>query len=424
MHNLLILYNGTQTYTDTVYQHLRALANHSRYEIFFAHHDATSPFNVDLSRFVAIVIHYSVRLPYNEISPAWIEPLSKFSGCKALFIQDEYDHTHRTWEWIRALGINLVFSVVPERNLAQVYPLQQFPSTRFVSVLTGYAPEGLPDSIQLSPPSQRSCLVGYRGRPLPARYGKLGQEKIAVGAIVKQWCKSNNLECDIAWSEKERIYGQDWFSFVSRCRAMLGSESGCNVFDWEGDLDKKIQKYKDQCPNATEADIYHHVIRPNEKDGLMNQISPRVFESIAMRSALVLFEGHYSGILEPDRHFIPLKKDGSNLAEVFAQLQDNDFVDNLAEFAYNDIIGSGNYSYASFAAKVDQELGKELSSATPKMRESYKCDAAHTLITTLPIRARSRDVAIWLLVASRLWKMLPFSVRRAIKSRVAESMQS
>ena len=38
-------------------------------------------------------------------------------------------------------------------------------------------------------------------------------------------------------------------------------------------------------------------------------MSPRVFEAAAVRSCQILFEGRYSGILEPMVHYIPLKKD-------------------------------------------------------------------------------------------------------------------
>jgi hypothetical protein len=360
MKNLLCLYNSYQTYTDTVYQHVSALGKHSRHRVFFAHHDQDVLYKVDLSRFDAVIIHYSVRLPYNQISPAWIEPLANFPGCKALFIQDEYDHTHRSWYWIQKLGIQLVFSVVPDQNLPIIYPTKQFPSTRFVSVLTGYVPDSFPLSSNLPPPSQRTCWLGYRGRPLPIRYGRLGQEKIAIGAMVKEWCETHNIKCDIEWSEEARIYGPAWFKFIAGCRAMLGSESGCNVFDWEGDLEQKIKAYRDRYPQASEESIYGAVVAPTERNGLMNQISPRVFETIALRSVLILFEGNYSGVLEPGRHYIALKKDGSNLRDVFAQLQDGKIVDSISDRAYSDIISSEKYSYKKFVGRIDQELENEL----------------------------------------------------------------
>jgi spore maturation protein CgeB len=97
------------------------------------------------------------------------------------------------------------------------------------------------------------------------------------------------------------------------------------------------------------------LVRSKEIDGIMNQVSPRVFEAIAARTVLVLFEGNYSGVVKAGEHFIPLKKDGSNLAEVVSLLQDGAYVDAMAERAYRDVIASGKYSYKSFVDLVDME---------------------------------------------------------------------
>jgi hypothetical protein len=88
----------------------------------------------------------------------------------------------------------------------------------------------------------------------------------------------------------------------------------------------------------------------------MNQISPKIFEAIACRTALVLFEGRYSGVLEPGKHFLPLKKDFSNVDEVLAKLHDDTFLEALTERAYQDIIGSGRYTYQAFIGLVDAAL--------------------------------------------------------------------
>ena len=67
-----------------------------------------------------------------------------------------------------------------------------------------------------------------------------------------------------------------------------------------------------------------------------------------MRTALVLFEGEYSGALTPGVHYIALSQDYANIDEVFARLQDLDFLERMTERAYEDIVASGRYSYRSF----------------------------------------------------------------------------
>lgn len=388
--NILFLYNSTQTFTSTVYEHLSSFRNHSNHRVFYAHADPVSELNIELDSFDAVGIHFSVRLPFDQISFSVLQALQSFSGTKFLFIQDEYDFPQRTWYWIRELGINLVFTVVPVEGIETVYPQAEFPNTRFVTNLTGYVPEKLPQIQDLKPPSGRSLLVGYRGRPLPIRYGQLGIEKIAVGQVVKSYCDRHQLSNDISWSDQDRIYGPKWYDFIKSCRSMLGSESGSNVFDWDGTLSEDIKKYQSIHPKSSDEEVYRDIIYGREKNGLMNQISPRIFEAIAFRTVLILFEGKYSGVIRPGEHFIPLKKDGSNLFEVIQLLKNDAYVDAITDRAWRDVIASGKYSYKSFVGMVDRELERSVSEL-PSYNISFSIVAGQSLtpITTRPIHAKA-----------------------------------
>jgi hypothetical protein len=354
--NLLLLYNETQTFTNTVFEHVDSLARYSGHRYFYAHHCTPQPLGVDLARFDGVGIHYCVRLPDDQLSQDAAERIAAYQGLKFLFIQDEYENTRRAWYWIKRLGVQLVFTVVPPGSIERVYPPEEFPGVRFVSNLTGYVPDKLPSVDTLVPPSQRQLVVGHRGRPLPVRYGRLGWEKIEIGRMVKAFCDARGIPSDIAWTEDKRIYGPRWYEFMASCRAMLGSESGSNVFDWDGALGARLREYRQQHPAATGEEVYDHLLAHLEQPGLMNQISPRAFESISLRTVLVLFEGSYSGVLEPWKHYLPLRKDGSNLEEVFAALADGQLVDTMAARAFDDIVASGRYSYASWVRMVDGEL--------------------------------------------------------------------
>jgi hypothetical protein len=99
-------------------------------------------------------------------------------------------------------------------------------------------------------------------------------------------------------------------------------------------------------------------LKDRERDGLMNQVSPRVFEAVAARTALILFEGKYSGVVRPDEHYIPLKKDFSNVEEVLNKVQDEAYLERMIERAHQHVIGSGLYSYQHFVEGVDQVLSE------------------------------------------------------------------
>ena len=425
--NILLLYNASQTYTNTVYEHLCSFLRYSSNRFWYAHHDENQNFCVDLQRFEAVVLHYSIRLPFDQISKSATEVLAQYAGLKVLFIQDEYNNTHRSWEWINRLGFDLVFTVVPEKHISQIYPPKIFPNTRFVGNLTGYVPEHIGYSGSISWPSERSLLVGYRGRDLPLEYGKLGKEKVEIGRLVRSYCKERSLRSDIEWTEAARIYGSNWYDFVVSCRSMLGSESGSNVFDWDGSLAEKILAFRKKNPAVPDDVIYGSLIEPHESAGVMNQISPRAFEAIALKTVLVLFEGEYSGVLKADVHYLSLKKDGSNLDDVFARLSNAGYVDHMARQAYEDIIESGKYSYESFIRMVDCELESAAKHKLGKFKgvtrkESDSWLGTPSPITTFPIRMVPPKQYGWrdfpILFAEFVWWRLPRSWRTYLKPRL------
>ena len=145
--------------------------------------------------------------------------------------------------------------------------------------------------------------------------------------------------------------------YVSRsdCRAVLGTESGANVFDFDGSLSRDITDAMQENPKMTFDEAFDRFLSDREGEVVMNQVSPKIFEAIAMRTALVLFEGEYSGVVEPDKHFIPLKKDYSNVDDVLARLEDFDYLTELTDRAHRDVIESGRYSYRTFIRGFDDQ---------------------------------------------------------------------
>ena len=354
---ILCVYSASQTYTSTVFEHLLSFSRNSSNSWFYLDINEFDSDSISLDEFDSIVIHYSVRLPFGQLTESCVEKLRNFPRLKTLFIQDEYDGTNTALRIINSVPFDLVFSVVPTNSLEKIYPKHTLSRTRFVNNLTGYAPDDLINQVNISNlPSERPLIIGYRARELLPRYGRLGQEKFLIGQHVKKYCLTHRIRCDIKLDDRSRIYGGKWYKFISSMRAMLGTESGSNVFDWDSSLDQEINSYRRRFPNSTDQDIYLNLIKHHEIDGLMNQVSPKIFEMAAAKTVMVLFEGNYSGVLEPHIHFFPLKKDFSNLDQMITFLKDNDLIDAMAERAHKDVILSGKYSYKEFILMVDNEM--------------------------------------------------------------------
>ncbi len=354
--SVLILYDHHETHVKTTADYLESFHRFSRHKVSYVSSFAKCHF--DLAHFDAVVIHYGVRVCQpGFLSASFTRALRKHQGLKVLFIQDEYENTNATKQSILDLGIGLVFTCIPEQSLATVFPPAQFSRVKFVNVLTGYVPIELSQLKRYPPMRQRSVLIGYRGRNIGYWYGERGQEKLQIGVRMKEICARRGLTTDIAWEEKDRIYG-GWFDFLGRCKATLGTESAANIFDWDGTLKAAVQAEVVRQPKITYEEIRKKYLAEREGEIVMNQVSPKVFEAIACRTALVLFEGRYSGVLEPDKHFIGLKKDFSNVDDVLAKLHDDAFLEALTERAYTDVIGSGRYSYEKFVSMVDGVLAQ------------------------------------------------------------------
>ncbi len=388
--NILILYNATQTYTNNVYDHVKSFSSYSKNNVFYAHVDSASELNVDFRRFDALVIHYSVRVVFEQINDVVRKRIKAYAGIKCLFIQDEHEYHNRACAAIVDMGVDFVFTCVPGDRVGEVYPEAAFKGTKFISCLTGYVSDlQMSQFNDFNPPSQRSILVGYRGRPLPIRYGEMGQDKIRIGQLFKNYCVANEIKADISWMEEDRIYGDDWYAFIGNCRGMLGTESGANVFDWDGKLLECIAEWRKINPDEDDGSLYDAIIKPNDLHGLMNQISPRIFETIVARTILVLFEGGYSGVIEPGVHYLAVKKDGSNIAEVINLLSNNDYIDAMAERAYCDIIASGKFTYEKFVSDFDRalSLGKMCTNVCDQsVLENFGFEYVHP-ISCVPIRA-------------------------------------
>jgi hypothetical protein len=403
---VLILYEHTWLHVRTVAHYLESFYRYSAFDISYV--SSLSRCQFDLGYFDAVVLHYSVRLCHpGHLSRSFEKALRHYHGPKVVFLQDEYEFTEATRSAISKLGISIVFSVVPPQSLAKVYPPERFPGVQFHSILTGYVPLDIERIEKGRPMRERPILIGYRGRNLGYWYGDLAQEKAEIGRRMKEICDRRGLKTDIAWEEHERIYGNDWFRFLANCKATLGTESGANVFDRDGSLTAKIRKEVLKNPAVTYPEIRDKYLDGREGEVVMNQISPKLFEAIACRTALVLFEGTYSGILQPGRHFFPLKKDFSNVEDMLRELADDNLLEDMTERTYQEIVHSGKYSYRAFVACFDETLRQALPQR-PDLSTPWlplpPCDALAGFV-------RSYQMNFGNHLLKRLWPFMPKPIR-------------
>ena len=376
--NVLFLCNrpSNNSQASTVTEYLNALKKYSSYNVFEISMLHQFPSRINLEKFDIIVTHYSLSLgPLLEYyyGKNLLEKIKKFEGLKVSFLQDEYRQVETYWKNINELGIDVLFSTVPEKEIQKVYPPNMVPNLRVVNVLTGYVPESLL-GINSSLIKNRSIDVGYRSRKTPFWLGKLGFEKFFISEEFKKRSKNYNIKINFSTKEGDRLYGDKWIDFVSSCKSLIGVESGASIVDFDGSLEKNVNSYVEKNPHATFDEIFNKFLKPYEGNVNFHQISPRCFEAIALRTPLILFEGKYSGILKKNKHFIPLKKDFSNFHDVMEKLKNYNQLQKMANIAYDEIALNPKYSYRQFIFNIEKIINLEFRKRGKKM-----CNEGYTI---------------------------------------------
>ncbi|NCG09575.1 MAG: hypothetical protein GWP33_00505 [Alphaproteobacteria bacterium] len=417
---------STQSQAATVIEYLDAFTSFSSHDIYEVSMLHAFPTKLDLNKFDAIVTHYSLSLgPMIEhyLGPYLISQLKSFKGLKAAFLQDEYREIQTYWKHINELGIDVLFSCVPENEISKVYPIEKVPHLRVVNVLTGYVPAKLLTKSVL-PVSQRPIDVGYRTRQMPFWLGRLGHEKWFIAQELERRASSSNFKLDLSTREGDRLYGDAWTNFVASCRAVIGVESGASIIDFDGKLEHQVDDYVAANPRATFEEVSKKFLSPYEGSLKLHQISPRCFEAAALRTPMVLFEGGYSGVLEPERHFIVLKKDFSNFDDVVSKLKDNAFLQAMADRVYEEVARDPRWGYRSFIQRVDIALQNALNDrATVQAARCYtQAEFDHAVKHSLNYSFRRRlalsmqSVLLGLPIARKslfgIWGVLPIPLKR------------
>ena len=345
-----------------VQDHIEAFTRHSRHRFVVLnpiHNRDAEP--VNFNWFDVVVIHYSICILFDYFLPeAVAEKVKAYRGPKVQLIQDEHRWIDRMTSRMAELGVCAVLSSLEPGNIRRVYHDESLRDVTFYSTLPGYMPERLL-SLRPSPIRERHLHAAYRGRVLPFWMGSVTQEKAKIGLLFLEIADRFDLAVDIKINEEDRIYGDDWLTFLCSAKAMLATEGGASIFDFAGEAEKAVLAYLEDHPNADFASVDREVLGPYEGNIVHRTITPRAFETIAAKTVLVMYPGAYRGILDPWEHYIPLEPDGSNAAEVAGLLRDDTYLQAVADRAHNRVMADRSLFMDSYVGRVDAVIARAYS---------------------------------------------------------------
>lgn len=289
-----------------------------------------------------------------------VRPLARASVPKVGLPQDEFIHTDALRDFIDGFALDVVFSPAPASELPRIYG-DLVRRVRFLPTLTGFIEPSLLSAVEAMAARRprRRLDVGYRACALPPSLGRHARLKAEVGEVVRTRAGRHGLRADISCRPEDTIVGDAWFDFLLDCRYTLGVEGGASILDPDGSYLRRTQEYLARQPAASPEEIEAACFPGAEGSLALYAISPRHLEACLTRTCQVLIEGAYDGVLRPGEHYIPLRRDLSDVDEVLGRLGDEAARLAMVERAYRDVVASGRYGYDRFVADVLRSVDEE-----------------------------------------------------------------
>jgi hypothetical protein len=359
VNGILVLYDHPlRPDAPTIMEHVDAFERHSRFPVWSVNTALGFPKTLGELDFGVIMLHYSLFgwVPF-KLDEYFERYLAQSRAYKIAFFQDEFQFCRERFAFLDRYDVDCVYTLLEESEWAAVY--RRHTSVRkLVYTIPGYVSADLVARAneKTRPDAERQIDIGYRTRTLWPTVGRGGLEKVEIGRRFAELARTSGLKLDIALDEESRIYGPAWFDFVANCRGVLGVEAGVSIFDTTGEVHDAYERLIEAEPAIGIGELRERLLDRWEDNIYYRTISPRHFEAAAFRVCQILFEGKYSGILEPMVHYLPLKKDFSNFDEVIRGFRDPELRQTLTDNAHRDLIASGAYTYERFVQSFDDEL--------------------------------------------------------------------
>lgn len=374
MNILVVHFEVIKNDRNTIKEHLGSFEKYSEHNVMYLNGFLGTPWFIKFFKFDLVIYHYTF------LSQKWLGPehfkgflrrnkaLKDVKGYKIAMPQDEYVFSDLLCEFFKEYKVDSIYTCFYPEDYEKVYPYEKTGTKNIRTNLTGYMDEKTLERISskfYKPHSERSVDIGYRARKLPFWLGKHGTIKWMLTEKFEEACKDLHLNTDLSNDEKDVFMGDEWYHFLANTRVVLGCEGGASLLDVDGSIREKVNAYVDDNPKANFEEVEEKCFPGLDGNISLFAISPRHFEACMTRTCQVLVEGTYHGIFKPEVHYIELKKDFSNLAEVVEKIKDVNYCERIAERAYNDIILNCQHTYSIFVKSVISEamaeVGKEVS---------------------------------------------------------------
>jgi spore maturation protein CgeB len=92
-------------------------------------------------------------------------------------------------------------------------------------------------------------------------------------------------------------------------------------------------------------DVYQRFFAGIPRGVSGKSVSSRHFEPMGTKTCQILLEGDYNGVLKPNEHYIPVRRDLSDVEEAFRKFRDDAYRNDIAERAYDYAMSEHTYAH-------------------------------------------------------------------------------
>ena len=278
--------------------------------------------------------------------------------------QDEYLFTDRLYKLFKSIKVDLIATtLISDHDIRKFYLRSNSYKPKIKKVLTGYLYDEMIKKLKNSPKlNERKIDFGYRARKIDFICGEHGDLKYKLKQKLVNYFKFSNYNIDIENtniinSKKTNVFnGDSWYKFLKSCKFFFGCEGGSSLYDPNGKILELISKYVKENSNPSFEQVKFNCFKL--KDNLISNyaLGPRNLECIVTKTLQILVEGKYNGVLKPWIHYLPLKKDFSNIDLIIEKTNDLDYCQKMVDNAYLTITNDEKLKYNFFVKSIINEM--------------------------------------------------------------------
>jgi hypothetical protein len=254
----------------------------------------------------------------------WLSQIEFLKNCKAkkiVFSQDDYWYSEIRDKFYLEYKVSKVYSICAKNSWKELMPKYIASGGKVCRSYTTYiTPYMLDLRKKVKQWNKRKFDIVYRTVKSPLVINEFGNIKSLIGQQLLKSLDPNKLKTDISNEPGKLIYGEKWLKFIGNSRSILGAASGSSIKLRNHNVFKKLLKYQKKYPFHDLQSVKNAVFKYNDINKNYTMISPRNIEAAMLGVMQILTPSSYSNLLKPYVHYLPLKKNCSNIKEIYKYL--------------------------------------------------------------------------------------------------------